>query len=259
MTINRMHAVSPAYKAGSRRAKVMETSLLSRCHALWAGHLHLEIRKNTRLFMAYYIALSLVILMLLTGCKPLGVVITKDPLSATEHRRLAAIYDKKGEFDLAEREYKTAIELEPNNVDTYLGLGNLYLKGGIYGKAESIFKKGLEISPSNAAIYNNLSWVYIEEGDLVSAERYAAKALELDQARRYIYLDTIAVVHINKGEYDKAEENLQEAIKGIPSDDINGIIQLYNHLIDLYYRKGDEKEAEVIARELMELEEGHKR
>jgi hypothetical protein len=38
--MNRMHAVSPALWAGSRRAKVMETSLLSRCPALWAGYLH---------------------------------------------------------------------------------------------------------------------------------------------------------------------------------------------------------------------------
>jgi tetratricopeptide (TPR) repeat protein len=221
--------------------------------------INLEIRKNIRLFIANCITLLLAVLILLVGCKPFGIIITKDPLSATEHRRLATIYNKKGEVDLAEREYKAAIEIEPNNVDAYLGLGNLYLKRGIYGEAESIFKKALEISPSNAAIYNNLSWVYIEEGDIINAEIYAMKALELDQERAYIYLDTIAVVYINKGEYDKAEENLQKAIKGIPPDDINGIVHLYNHLVELYYKKGDEEEAEVIARELMELEEGRKR
>ncbi len=42
-------------------------------------------------------------------------VVQKDPNSPAAHNNLAVAYEKKGDFEKAEKEYKTALELGPEN------------------------------------------------------------------------------------------------------------------------------------------------
>jgi len=182
-----------------------------------------------------------------TGCMFPEVVITKDPLTAVEHGRLAAVYESKGEYDLAEKEYTAALEREPANVAAAMELGNLYLKMGAYGKAERVYKKALKGAPDSGPLHNNLSWAYMGLGDLNGAERSVKRALDLDGSRRPIYLDTLGVIHTRRGEYDSAEARLMKALKGVGPDDRAGRTEIYTHLIELYTAWGKGKKAAAFA------------
>ena len=194
-------------------------------------------------------------LFFLAGCALPKVIIPQDPLSGSEHRRLAAIYEEKGDLDLAEREYKSALEVEPEGMASYFSLGNLYLKRGQHLKAGNIFTKALKITPSSGPLHNNLSWAWLGMGDIDRAERYVRKALDLDPSRRHIYLDTLGVVNTRKGEFDKAEVNLLEALDLLPAGESAGRAEVYTHLIELFDKRGEPKKAEAVAKELEALHE----
>ncbi|MBI2400121.1 MAG: tetratricopeptide repeat protein, partial [Deltaproteobacteria bacterium] len=93
------------------------------------------------------------------GC---GVVDIKEPdaLTYTEHMKLGAIYESKGEFELALREYADAQAIDTKEPRVYFAMGNVYLKMKDYEKAEKEYLKSIELGAA-PDFYNNLSWVYI--------------------------------------------------------------------------------------------------
>ncbi|MCP3677917.1 MAG: tetratricopeptide repeat protein [Deltaproteobacteria bacterium] len=206
-----------------------------------------------RKIVLYCKRLTIIIaLFLLAGCALPKIIAPQDPLNGSEHRRLAAIYEERGDFDLAEREYKAALEVEPESMASYFGLGNLYLKRGKYRQAKGIFTKALEINPSSGSIHNNLSWAWLEMGDLDRAEQHVQRALELDPSRRYIYLDTLGVINTGKGEFDKAEVSFLEALNLLPVYENVGRAEVYTNLIELYRLWGKSEEAYYFKQKLIE-------
>ena len=106
-----------------------------------------------------------VIVFALFGASSCGLVEVRDPnvLSYNEHMKLGAIYESKGEYELALREYEGALALDKKEPGARFAMGNVRLKMKDYSKAEEEFLKSIEKSPSPDA-YNNLSWVYMEQG-----------------------------------------------------------------------------------------------
>lgn len=192
-----------------------------------------------------------------TGCAQHQIIITKDPLKADEHVKLAQVYEAKGEAELAIKEYKQAIEQDKTNPMAYFGLGNISFKNGKFTDAEDYYKMAVKYAPADnrqsAMFYNNLSWVYIETNkDLLEAEKLAQKAALLDPGKNFIYLDTLGVVYTKLREYAKAEEALLTALKNAPNDK-NALRHINAHLFDLYKLQGDEDKLRKVNEKLKEL------
>lgn len=66
---------------------------------------------------------------------------------APMHNNLAMAYVDKGQLDLAEKEYRTAIMISDNYSQTHHNLANLYLQQKKYNLAEEEYKKALKIDP----------------------------------------------------------------------------------------------------------------
>ncbi len=193
---------------------------------------------------------------IIAGCT---VIVSEDPLTIEEHKRLASIYYAKGDLALAEREYRVILKETPDDVDSLFMLGNIQLDRKRYGEAEGLYRKAIMNSPAEAPLYNNLSWAQIGAGNLDEAENMARKALLLDPARDYIYLDTLGVVYTKSGNFGLAETMLKEALEKMPHGKTEGTIKIYRHLLDLYRKIGDMAKVDHIAGKLRRLEEGVKR
>jgi tetratricopeptide (TPR) repeat protein len=194
---------------------------------------------------------------LFSGCTGHQIILTKDPLKAEEHLKLAQVYEAKGEVELAEEEYKRAVEQDKTNSMAYFGLGNISFKKGKYVEAEDYYKKAIGNTPAdnprNAMFYNNLSWVYIETNkDLKEAERLVQKAMLLDAERARIYQDTLGVIYTKLKEYAKAEEVLLSALQNAP-DDKAALRHINTHLLELYKMTGDKDKLNAVAERLQEL------
>ncbi|MDR1310110.1 MAG: hypothetical protein LBL95_09495 [Deltaproteobacteria bacterium] len=124
--------------------------------------------------------LALASLALLGGCGWLPRVhVLNDPLSREEHLDLALTYEKDGELEIAEREYRAALPLGL----AHLGLGNVLYQKGEVAKAQSSYRRAWVLDRLPAAA-NNLAWVLLlEGGSLDEALEMASQAVSEAQAQ----------------------------------------------------------------------------
>ncbi|HKZ46842.1 MAG TPA: hypothetical protein VJ202_05620, partial [Thermodesulfobacteriota bacterium] len=67
------------------------------------------------LFLFLFITMYCSLFTVFTGCTGHQIIITKDPLKAEEHIKLAQVYETKGEIELAVEEYKKILEEDKTN------------------------------------------------------------------------------------------------------------------------------------------------
>ncbi|MDR2388106.1 MAG: hypothetical protein LBE80_11080 [Deltaproteobacteria bacterium] len=113
-------------------------------------------------------------LIFVSGCSWLPKVhLISDPLSKEEHLGLAMTYEKDGELEIAQREYRAAFPLAL----AYLGLGNVLYQQGQVKEALNFYRRAWQSEKIPAAA-NNLAWVLLlEGGSLEEAQEMATLAV----------------------------------------------------------------------------------
>lgn len=126
-------------------------------------------------------------------------------LTAEEHFRRGNELIQAGELEKAIDEYKSALELEPGNVDALTNLGVVYYNLGQLDDAVEQYSKALEIAPDDADIHSNLAAAYVQLNQLDRAlEQYltaVGKNAELAEAHF-----GLGVVYFQLDEKEKAIE-----------------------------------------------------
>lgn len=178
----------------------------------------------------------------------------KDSLSAQEHLVLGSIYEKRGETDLALREYVAALEQEPRFLPAMIRLAELSYGMAEYGQAERYYRKAIKLAPRNGDLYNNLCWVYISQGKkLKKAEMLIARAMDLTPEHGGYYLDTLGAIYIEDQRYREAIEVLEEAITRFDESQGNLLSQVYRRLGLSYERIGEQAKAENALKKARDL------
>ena len=79
-----------------------------------------------------------------------------DPSDFNSWVSLAATYDKLSKFDLADRAYGRAIQINGETTEVLNNLGYSYLLRGERERAREQFERALQLDPTNAVIANNI-------------------------------------------------------------------------------------------------------
>ena len=159
--------------SGREQGKVIPFSTLD---AQWAkmGRLAILVRRPGAAVMAEKVRLRswrcvlpfLLVLLLAGGCSRIPrIIVLDDPLTAAEHVELGVAYERKGELDLARREYERALRKDGKFYRARVNLGNIFLAKKEYGKAREEYLLALELRPGDAEATNNLSWAAIFSGE----------------------------------------------------------------------------------------------
>jgi Tfp pilus assembly protein PilF len=127
-----------------------------------------------------------VLLLLLSSCSLPHVYVIDDPLTAIQHNELGYIYESQGKFELAEKEYKRAVQKEKSWAVPYFNLGNLYFKMGDLKRAEEHYREALEKDGTNPDFMNNLAYVLSEQGHYDEAEQWIGRALSISPKEQYL-------------------------------------------------------------------------
>ncbi|MHC4178475.1 MAG: tetratricopeptide repeat protein [Planctomycetota bacterium] len=103
-------------------------------------------------------------------------VLRNDDSRADAARRLAVLYDLKGEFENSEEFYRAALSLEPNNAELFCDWGyRCYLRRD-FQQAEINLRKAVSLNDGLARAHNNLGLLLGRTGRYDEALREFAKA-----------------------------------------------------------------------------------
>ncbi len=137
---------------------------------------------------------------------------------------------KKGKEIL--EDVKKHIKREPENLDLLLILGLIYEQDKQYKKAEKIYKKIIKIDTGFKDAYDRLIQIYYEQGDFEKAEKVIKDLLNnyfffsrIEKSKYYIYLSDILR---KEGKIKEGLEYLKKALSIDPDNpEINFYIAVY--------------------------------
>jgi DNA-binding winged helix-turn-helix (wHTH) protein/TolB-like protein/Flp pilus assembly protein TadD len=180
----------------------------------------------------------------LTGQKALSL----DDTLAEAHANLGALFMF---YDLdwvnAEREYKRAIDLDPEYEGTYEVYSYLLCALGRPDEGVEKAQRGLEINPLSGALGNDLALAYYQARRYDEAIKQYQKLLEIEPARAEALLG-LGMVYEQKGMYEQAINEYQKAIKSLGRTSPN-VAQLGH----AYAMSGKRTEALALVSELKDL------
>ena len=140
------------------------------------------------------------------------IIVLEDPLSAAEHLDLGVAYERKGELDLAAREYERALRRDGRLVQARVNLGNVRLAQKKYAEARREYLRALEHRPGFLDAENNLAWVAILSGEGIDAALTRLEAaLAAAPSRPPAVLDTLGVLRLRANRPELAEAAFAEA------------------------------------------------
>jgi type IV pilus assembly protein PilF len=107
------------------------------------------------------------------------------PELAEVHNALAYYYQQVAEFEAAENSYKTAIELEPNNADSYNNYGAFLCQRGKYDQAEQLLLQAISRPGYIRAAdsYENIALCRLEQKDFIQAKTYLDLSIKHNASR----------------------------------------------------------------------------
>ncbi|MBP9773432.1 MAG: tetratricopeptide repeat protein [Candidatus Peribacteraceae bacterium] len=177
------------------------------------GAMYEEIKENDNALREYKLALE------------------KEP-HASIHNGIGSILQKKGDLIGAEKEFRTALEMDPINGQSHFALGVLLkLKNDEVG-AEREYREALRLDDQYVAAYNNLGSLLMDRGDLTEAKQMFEKSIRYnpDFADAHFNLSSI---YRHDGDIDNAIKELKEAIRIKPKS-----VDAYIALADIYVQTG---------------------
>lgn len=123
---------------------------------------------------------------------------------------LGALCAKQHRYGEAITYLQTAILLDPAGADAHLNLGALYGETGQLDRAEEQFRAAVTLAPLNFAAHNVLGKLYLDSGRLPQAQQQFVQSLECDP--NLAALDYLGYVYQREGDNGRAEKAFQAAL-----------------------------------------------
>ena len=126
---------------------------------------------------------------LLAGCSAQQLN-TLPALSRTDqHQHYLTLAQKdfqRGSFGLSEKNFRKAVEIDPNDEEAWLGLAATYDHLSRYDLADRSYSRAKSLMGETPALLNNMGYSKMLRGDLGAAKLLLAKARRLDPGNEHI-------------------------------------------------------------------------
>ncbi|MBF0191838.1 MAG: tetratricopeptide repeat protein [Magnetococcales bacterium] len=156
-------------------------------------------------------------------------------------------------YDLAERLFRQAIDLEPENPDL-LGTFALFMHEVRHDpdQAETLYRQALRVNPNHGVNLDNFA-VFLHEvrKDHDEAETHYRRALELEPELAIHVGNYALFLHEVRGDHDQAETLYRRALHAGPRD----AIVLSNYALYLHDTRRDDDLAESLYRQAVALDD----
>ncbi len=169
-----------------------------------------------------------------------------DDQLAEGHASLGQVYKASWQWAESEREYKRAIEVNPNYPTAYHWYSHLLRNLGRYDEAAGMIKRGHELDPLSSIIGANVAEIYRFQKNHQAAIETGLKIIEFDPNFTYAYIN-LGLSMLEVVRTSEAIANLEKAVD-LSNRDSFALSNLgYGYAV-----AGKRMEAAAIARELEE-------
>jgi hypothetical protein len=150
------------------------------------------------------------------------------PGSFFTHRMMGKAYLSQMEAEKAEREYRKALQIKPDEIGAINELGALYINIGEMAKAESMMIRAADLYPNNAMTHNNLGYFYLINGMTGRAKKAFKQGLQITPTSVPLRRNMVSV-YLDEGKYDSACIHYNEALRygAKPDSEIETILRPY--------------------------------
>lgn len=105
-----------------------------------------------------------------------------------------------------------AIEMFPNNTESYNILAQILTEQQQFDKADELFEKAIDLAPTHATLYVHRGLLYLQwNGDIQKALGYLNKAIEVDEKCELAY-ETLGTIQVQRGLLEQAVELFEKAL-----------------------------------------------
>ncbi|CAN0456519.1 unnamed protein product, partial [Ectocarpus fasciculatus] len=95
----------------------------------------------------------------------LGLAVQENPKLTEAYLQIASIHKTRGDYLLAEEQYDTAVEVEPNNFDALYGGALVRQLGGKLRESVNQYLRALTVRPQSFLANRDLSSAYLQLGE----------------------------------------------------------------------------------------------
>lgn len=162
-------------------------------------------------------------------------------------RLLSNSYNRNGQIEEAIKYYLKAAELNPDDSRNWFNLGISYSNNEQYKEAINSFLKVVELNPDDSYSWYGLGNSYIKNEQVEDAIKSLLKATELNSNDYQSWLD-LAISYIHNEQYEEAMNSFIEATKLNQDNNIN-----WYAIGDLFYIQGAYEEATEYLKKSIEL------
>lgn len=155
---------------------------------------------------------------------------------------------KQGAPDKTVEILQNAIQRSPDNAELHQNLGMVLYQAQQNDLAEVEFRKAIELKANFAKAYNNLGLVLKKKGDLAQAEAQFKKALEIEPEYTYA-LSNLGIAFLEQRKFELAAQKLQKAADLMPN-----LLQFHNNLGNALMELGRFDEALVAFGKAIEID-----
>ncbi len=157
---------------------------------------------------------------------------------------LGHLFASAEQYESAIEAFSGAVErvqqLESRHWPLLYGRGAAWERTGRWDLAEADFRRALELVPDQPLVLNYLAYSWIEQGKhLEEARDMAARAVELRPDNGFI-IDSLGWAYFRLGDYETAVTTLERAMEAEPGDPV-----ITSHYGDALWRVGREFEARL--------------
>lgn len=160
-----------------------------------------------------------------TAEKILKKVIKMNPNIAKAHKDLGIIFLNKRLFDYAEDEFKTAMKLMPNDFEIIFEYGNFLYSVSKNTEAERYYREALDLEPENVLALTFMALNKLILNQLDAAKDYIMKALKINPNHEYIQFCAGRILFARK-EFDEAKHYLIHAVEQNPDIETQNTLAL---------------------------------
>lgn len=158
------------------------------------------------------------------------------------------VLQKMEKYDFAKKAYNLAIEKEKDSSRYFLNRGYCHFKLKEYDLAEKDYLTALQLStPTKDLLYDNLSLLYFNQDKYEESIKYSTKRIDLNSNNEVPYIDR-GLSYRKLGKYAEAEKDFNTSLSIQPN-----FFRAYGYRAYLFFEKGDFKKALEDAKKAISL------